>query len=82
MYSLRYGAVPIVRATGGLDDTVVDAALPLGTGIKFVEPSPQALTQALERAFAGQAGRAARPDALRARGTVQDFSLGPGRVGV
>jgi starch synthase len=73
MYSLRYGAVPIVRATGGLDDTVVDAALPLGTGIKFVEPSPEALIQAFERAFAVWAGPG-QMDALRARGMVQDFS--------
>jgi starch synthase len=73
MYSLRYGAVPIVRATGGLDDTVVDAALPRGTGIKFMEPSPAALTQALERALAlwSEPGRM---DALRGRGMVQDFS--------
>ena len=35
MYSLRYGTVPVVRATGGLDDTVRDADLPDGTGFKF-----------------------------------------------
>jgi len=28
MYSLRYGTPPVVRATGGLDDSVRDAALP------------------------------------------------------
>jgi len=26
MYSLRYGTIPIVRTTGGLDDTVIDAS--------------------------------------------------------
>ena len=37
MYSLRYGTVPIVRATGGLDDTVQnwDAATGTGNGFKF-----------------------------------------------
>ena len=37
MYSMRYGTVPIVRATGGLDDTVTDYndAAGRGTGFKF-----------------------------------------------
>ena len=37
MYSMRYGTVPIVRATGGLDDTVqqFDPANGTGTGFKF-----------------------------------------------
>ena len=37
MYSMRYGTVPIVRATGGLDDTVqqFDPARGTGTGFKF-----------------------------------------------
>ena len=37
MYSLRYGTVPIVRATGGLDDTIEewDAVKGTGTGFKF-----------------------------------------------
>ncbi|KAB2662372.1 MAG: glycogen synthase, partial [Verrucomicrobia bacterium] len=41
MYSLRYGAVPVVRATGGLDDSVVDprADADLATGIKFTDIS-------------------------------------------
>lgn len=39
MYSLRYGTVPIVRAVGGLDDTVQnwDAVSETGNGFKFVE---------------------------------------------
>jgi starch synthase len=54
MYSLRYGTLPIVRATGGLDDTVVDAdAEPtLGTGFKFRQYTAEALVDALERALA------------------------------
>jgi starch synthase len=45
MYSQRYGTLPIVRATGGLDDTVdnYDEATGEGTGFKFLEPSPLAL---------------------------------------
>src|SRR3954471_21976683 len=35
MYSLRYGTAPIVRATGGLEDTVKDAAESGGNGFKF-----------------------------------------------
>ena len=54
LYSLRYGTVPVVRATGGLEDTVldVDEAPGRGTGFKFLEYAPWALQQALERALA------------------------------
>ena len=39
MYSLRYGTIPIVRAVGGLDDTVenFDAVRGTGNGFKFTE---------------------------------------------
>jgi starch synthase len=45
MYSLKYGTLPIVRATGGLDDTVeqYDEATGAGTGFKFWEPTPDAI---------------------------------------
>ena len=45
IYSLRYGTIPIVRATGGLDDTVeqYDESTGAGTGFKFWEPSAQAI---------------------------------------
>jgi starch synthase len=45
MYSQRYGTLPVVHATGGLDDTVqnYDEATGQGTGFKFWQPSPQAL---------------------------------------
>ncbi|HLY18466.1 MAG TPA: glycogen synthase GlgA [Bryobacteraceae bacterium] len=45
MYSLRYGTVPVVRATGGLDDTIEP-----GTGFKFREFSGNALAGALRAA--------------------------------
>ena len=53
MYSLRYGTIPVVRATGGLDDTVQDADEEprRGTGFKFTEYSPAALATALGRAL-------------------------------
>jgi starch synthase len=45
MYSLRYGTVPLVRAVGGLADTVrnYDARTGEGTGFSFEEYTPQAL---------------------------------------
>lgn len=45
IYSLRYGTLPIVRATGGLDDTIVnyDPETGEGTGFKFWEATPDAL---------------------------------------
>ena len=50
--SLRYGTLPIVRATGGLNDTVQDPAdgAP-GTGFRFVEYTPQGLVAAVRRAL-------------------------------
>jgi starch synthase len=53
MYSLRYGAIPIVRVTGGLDDSVVDAAedAKRADGIKFGEFSVRALAKAIRKAL-------------------------------
>jgi len=51
MYSLRYGTVPVVRATGGLADTVRDAGGPGGNGVRFTEYTPAALVGAVERAL-------------------------------
>ena len=50
LYSLRYGTLPIVRATGGLEDTVADASEPGGNGFKFRDYSPGALVAAVTRA--------------------------------
>jgi starch synthase len=51
MYSMRYGTVPIVRATGGLDDTVEDyAGNGRGTGFKFEKYDPKELLKAIQRA--------------------------------
>jgi starch synthase len=51
MYSLRYATVPIVRATGGLADTVRDASEPDGNGIRFIGYTPAALVDAVRRAL-------------------------------
>lgn len=53
MYSLRYGTPPIVRATGGLADTVIDADnKPDGNGFVFGPAEPVALVGAIHRAYA------------------------------
>jgi starch synthase len=54
MYSLRYGTIPIVRATGGLDDSVVDftESKTNANGIKFSEYSARALARAIRKALA------------------------------
>ncbi|HDZ16414.1 hypothetical protein LCGC14_0680740 [marine sediment metagenome] len=57
MYSLRYGTLPIVRNTGGLADTVVDASeenrkAEIANGFCFTEASPEALILSLRRAIA------------------------------
>jgi starch synthase len=75
MYSLRYGTVPIVRATGGLDDTVVNynERSGRGTGFKFAEYTPQALVRTVRRAVKLFGDRKKwRP--LQLAGMRQDFS--------
>jgi starch synthase len=53
VYSLKYGTVPIVRATGGLDDTVesFDVEHGTGTGFKFAQYSGAALLDAVRQAL-------------------------------
>ena len=52
MYGLRYGTVPVVRATGGLDDTIreFDPAEGAGNGFKFADCTSGALLEAVKRA--------------------------------
>jgi len=53
IYSLRYGTVPVVRATGGLDDTIepFDLQHGTGTGFKFWEYSGGELLHAIRQAL-------------------------------
>ena len=77
MYSERYGTLPIVRATGGLDDTVVDLTEDdtAATGIKFREYSARALAKAIRKALVLYQ----TPDLMthmRRTGMLADFSWG------
>lgn len=51
MYSLKYGTIPIVRATGGLDDVIIDydKDREKGNGFKFGPASGEAFSDALKR---------------------------------
>jgi starch synthase len=74
MYSLRYGTVPVVRAVGGLEDTVEDFdGHRSGTGFKFREYHPQALLTALRRALDVHRDATAWRG-LQERGMALDFS--------
>jgi starch synthase len=54
MYSLAYGTVPVVRATGGLDDTIqaFNSVTGEGNGFKFAEASIEALLETARIAIA------------------------------
>jgi len=75
MYSMRYGTVPVVRATGGLVDTVrpFDPETGDGTGFSFEEYSASAMLAALNTALA-VFGTPARWRTLQRAGMRQDFS--------
>lgn len=53
MYSLKYGTIPVVRATGGLDDTVqeFDPITKEGNGFKFSDYFPRALLEECQKAL-------------------------------
>ncbi len=76
MYSLRYGTVPVVRAVGGLDDTVVDydPRSKSGTGFKFSAYEPRALCHAWNRALLAYQGDEAAWQGLVRRGMRADYS--------
>ena len=69
MYSLRYGAVPVVHATGGLKDTVADGV----TGFVYHKSDAHNLWLAIERALALYADKPAWRKMMLA-GMQQDFS--------
>jgi starch synthase len=73
LYSLRYGTIPVVRATGGLADTVKPYAAGEGTGFVFEAYTGAAMLAAIDAALAAFA----QPKSWRAlvdRAMAQDFS--------
>jgi starch synthase len=73
LYGLRYGTLPVVRRTGGLADTVIDATAADGTGFVFEAATPDALAGAIGRAAAAFDDKP-RWRALQHRAMAQDFS--------
>ncbi|MDP9170305.1 MAG: glycosyltransferase, partial [Acidobacteriota bacterium] len=68
IYSLRYGTIPVVRATGGLDDTIDDS-----TGFKFSDYNGEALLLAIRAACRFWQDRTAW-EAMMVRGMQKNFS--------
>ena len=77
IYSLKYGTVPIVRATGGLDDTIEpwDARTGKGTGFKFTEYTGEALLATVKQALLAFRDQSSWQTLMR-NGMGRDFSWG------
>jgi starch synthase len=77
IYSLKYGTVPIVRATGGLDDTIEpwDARTGRGTGFKFSEYNGEALLSTIKQALVAFRDQSSWQTLMR-NGMGRDFSWG------
>ncbi|HSZ60475.1 MAG TPA: glycogen synthase GlgA [Terriglobales bacterium] len=75
MYSLKYGTVPIVRATGGLDDTIEpwDTRTGKGTGFKFSEYNGEALLLTIKHALEAYEDPSSWQTLMR-NGMTRDFS--------
>jgi starch synthase len=75
MIAMRYGCVPVGRATGGLSDTIVDfeSSKSGSTGFLFKEAEPQTLADCLARALACYTSQADWRG-LQVRGMQRDFS--------
>ena len=75
MSAMRYGAVPVVHATGGLADTVIDADVHVdrGVGFAFDAYSVPALVQAMDRALCAF-GNKSRWMSIQQRAMERDFS--------
>lgn len=73
MIAMRYGSLPVVRATGGLSDTVVDASSLDGCGFCFNDATPTHLLAALGRARHALADRTVHTR-LRDNAMARDFT--------
>jgi glycogen synthase len=78
MIALKYGALPLVRRTGGLADTVIDVEETARNGYGFVfdDPDPEAFLATLDRAL-GVYARPRQWTQLVRRGMRQDFGWLP-----
>jgi starch synthase len=76
IYSLKYGTLPIVRSTGGLNDTVrqYDEATGEGTGFKFNAPTAQAVHDAIGWATSTFYDRPAHMAQMVQAAMAEDFS--------
>jgi len=77
IYSLKYGTVPVVRATGGLDDTIEpwDARTGKGTGFKFSDYTGEALLACVKQALTAYRDQTNWQTLMR-NGMARDFSWG------
>jgi len=73
IYSLKYGTVPIVRATGGLEDTIDEQAFGGGNGFKFWGYDSGALLDAIRRSL-GTFQNKDEWTRMMQHGMAQDFS--------
>jgi len=75
IYSLKYGTVPVVRATGGLDDTIEpwDARTNRGTGFKFSDYTGDALLGTIRQALTAFKDQTGWQNLMR-NGMGKDFS--------
>lgn len=73
IYSLKYGTVPVVRATGGLQDTIDELPDGQGNGFKFEGYDPSALLDTIYRALETFRNKKVWT-AMMKRGMAQDFS--------
>lgn len=75
IYGMKYGTVPVVRATGGLDDTVQEwsAEQETGTGFRFDDYKPEDFLGALRRAWAVFADKQQWRKVMR-NGMARDYS--------
>jgi starch synthase len=78
IYSLKYGTVPVVRATGGLDDTIDEwkAESGTGTGFKFYGYDAQGLMAAVDRALEAFQNKKAWQQLMR-NGMARNYSWQP-----
>jgi starch synthase len=73
MIAMRYGCVPVARATGGLTDTIIDKGTKNDTGFLFDDATPESLADALSRVLERFSSKRDW-QSLQLNGMRQDFS--------